>query len=366
MEKDTDKWRDRGRIFPLTLRHQVAVTIFLAGAPLAALIAFRRADLAVPARILVLSLGAVFAATVASALAFQILNFVEALEGAARRWRSGDLRYRVKPARTWCREFQSLAEVQNDMAVRLKRLYEREKEIAEALQGMLVSPLPRAWGPFAFADFYRAGSPTADVGGDFYSLFSLPDGRLGLLFGDIGGRGLDAAVKIAGLRYAMEAYAREGMDPAEMMALANGIICDAEYQIVTLVYLTLDPSDGSVELTNAGHEPPLLWSHEAVSWEALPGNGPALGVIPGMTYASNRFRLRPHDLLLLYTDGVASVGPKTGDWSTEDLLSRVRALPALGAAGVVGEVSLLLAPGEDDAALVAIERGPAPGGGRAR
>jgi serine phosphatase RsbU (regulator of sigma subunit) len=252
------------------------------------------------------------------------------------------------------------------MAGRLQRMYEREREIARTLQGMLVSPLPSAWGPFAFADYYRAGSPDADVGGDFYALFPLPDGRLGLLFGDIGGRGLEAAAKIAGLRYAMEAYAREGTDPAEMMAQANHIICEAEFQIATLAYLILDPADGTVEMTNAGHEPPLVRRGETGAWEALPGAGPALGVIPTMTFTSTRLRLRPGDLLLLYTDGVASVGPKQGDWSTEDLLERARTLPpAAPPAETVRGLSDLLAEGEDDAALAALRWSPPPPAGGA-
>lgn len=347
-------------LFHLTLRQEVALTIFLAGAPLAALIAFWESGVSFSTRLLVLSLGAVFAAVVALALAVQFLGFLRSVEEAARRWGSGDLQYRLAPARMWSGEFRRLAEVLNDMAGRRKRFYEREREIALTLQRMLVSPLPRAWESFAFADYYRAGSDVADVGGDFYALFPLTDGRLGLLFGDIGGRGLDAAAQIASLRYAMEAYAREGLDPQEMMAYANGSVCEAEDQIVTLVYLLLDPRDGTVEFVNAGHEPVLFRRCESGTWEPVVGGGPALGVIPSVTFPTTRLLLCPNDLLLLYTDGVASVGPKEGDWSTDDLLGQVGRITGDTPSDVVRGLSTILPSGVDDAALVAVKWVPLP------
>jgi serine phosphatase RsbU (regulator of sigma subunit) len=346
-----------------SLRWAVVLTVFLAGAPLALFIAVRRANFPVAERFAVLSLAALFALVVAAMLAFQILNFVEALQAASRRWQSGDLQFRILPRRFWNREFRELAAQQNEAASRLNALYQREKEIAVTLQQMLVSPLPSRWKAYSFADYYRAGSAAADVGGDFYALFDLPDGRLGLLFGDIGGRGLEAAVKIASLRYAPEAYAKEGMEPEEMMARANGVVCEAEFQIVTLVYLTLNSETGELTITNAGHEPLLHWSAERREWQTLCNEQPALGIVSTSTYQSFRLLLHPHDLLLLYTDGVASVGPKRGDWSTEDLLERVSAVSVKTPADVVREVSGHLPPGGDDAALAAIQWVPTPGRG---
>jgi serine phosphatase RsbU (regulator of sigma subunit) len=345
----------------LSLRWAVVLTVFLAGAPLALFIAVRHANAPLAERFTVLSLAALFALIMAAMLAFQILNFVETLQSASRRWQSGDLQFRILPRRFWNREFRELAAQQNETASRLNALYQREKEIAVTLQQMLVSPLPSRWKAYWFADYYRAGSSDADVGGDFYALFDLPDGRLGLLFGDIGGRGLEAAVKIASLRYTLEAYAREGMEPEEMMARANGVVCEAEFQIVTLVYIILNSETGELAITNAGHEPLLHWSAERREWRTLNNEQPALGVISGSAYQSFRLFLHPHDLLLLYTDGVASVGPKQGDWSTEDLLERVRALSIGTPDDVIREVSGHLPPGEDDAALAALQWMPSPG-----
>lgn len=357
MKKPVSSQRKRSLkeyFLPLSLRQEVAIAIFVAGAPLAMMIAFREEKLDTPERVLLLGLGAVFAIGVALALAFQILGFIRALEAASRRWRSGDLGFQILPARSWNQEFRLLVAHQNEMARRLDDLYRREKEIADTLQSMLVSPLPRSWGALEFADFYRAGSPSADVGGDFYTLFALPDRRLGLLFGDIGGRGLEAAVKIANLRYALEAYAREEMRPEAIMTRANEIIGESEFQIVTLIYLILDPDTGEGEIANAGHEPPLYRNHAANDWDALFLEGSALGVTASSEFTCRRIRLQPGDLLLLYTDGVASVGPKKGDWSTDDLLDHARSLAAESPLGIVEGIAVNLPLREDDAALVAI------------
>ncbi|MBW3625769.1 MAG: SpoIIE family protein phosphatase [Armatimonadetes bacterium] len=331
------------------------MTIFLAGAPLALLIALNRADFGLSGRMLVLGLGAVFALGTAALLVYPIIHFVGKLESAARHWRSGDLHFQITPSRYWSREFHQLAEAQNEMARRLDHLYRREREIAVTLQKMLVSPLPASWRSFRFKDFYQAGSPVSDVGGDFYALFSLPDGRLGLLFGDIGGKGLDAAVKIAALRYALEAYAREGRSGEALMARANEIICASDFQIVTLVYLVLNADTGEVELVNAGHEPPLYWKDEACVWMPLRHEDPALGVICSGAFESSRLILQPNDLLLLYTDGVASVGPRKGEWSTDDLLDLLSHQTSPTPADLVAKVSALRPPGTDDAALVALQ-----------
>jgi serine phosphatase RsbU (regulator of sigma subunit) len=330
----------------------VALTVFLAGAPLAAFIAFSRADPDPHKRFMLLGFAALFALMLAIGLAFQILSFIRALETAANQWQSGNFDHRITPGQLWSADFRKLAQAENEMAERVYSLYSREREIAQTLQSMLVSPLPSRFGPLQLADYYQPGSFSADIGGDFYSLFHLPEGRIGLVFGDIGGRGLGAAVKIAALRYAIEGFARSGMKPEEVVGLANQIVLERSLEaFVTVVYLVVDPTAHCVEIVNAGHEPLLFWSAESRAWTPLQNDQPALGVLPGASYHPISLRLNPHDLVMLYTDGVASVGPKKGEWSTDDLLRQVGRLAAVPDELVEG-ISHALPKGKDDAAIV--------------
>jgi len=347
----------RGRLsLPrLTIEIEVALTVFLAGAPLAALVALELQAYEIPARIFILSLTAVFAGIVATALAVQILSFVQAMLTAAERWRDGDLEYQITDSRSWSAEFSALAESVNGMALQLRQLYQRERRIAVTLQNLLVTPLPSAFGPYRFADFYRAGSPAADIGGDFFTLFPLGGDHIGLIFGDIVGHGLQAATKIAEVRFTLEAYAKEGEAPSELAERVNRLIYTKDDEIVTLVYLAIDLRTGAAWMINAGHEPPLIRHASTGAWTSLGLSQPALGVLPEVQYTAQEISLEVGDLVLLYTDGVASVGPRAGLWRTEDLLSRAAGAP-VDPEGLVQYVAEAIPGGEDDASLVALQR----------
>jgi serine phosphatase RsbU (regulator of sigma subunit) len=241
------------------------------------------------------------------------------------------------------------------MSHRLPCLNCREKQIASTLQSVLLSPLPSTYGPLSLASRHRAGSASADVGGDFYAFFPRRDGRAGLILGDIQGQGLEAASRIAALRYTAEAYARIGLDPDTTVQLLNTqLMEDSEGGRATLLYLAIEPESGVVEMVNAGHEPPLLWREREQTWEPLFFHQNMLGLTGDSAYAPTRLQLQPGDMLVLYTDGVASVMPRQGEWSTDDLL-RNAIEPSPSPRSLVGRLSAAHPGGNDDAALVALQ-----------
>src|SRR3989449_345624 len=129
------------------------------------------------------------------------------------------------------------------LAIDNGRLYEQERRIAETLQrSLLPQRLPLIPG-LAAAARYLAASPEA-VGGDWYDLFPLPRGTVGLVMGDVAGRGVRVAALMAELRSALRAYAMEGYSPAEVMQRLALLIEPGE--MATLVYLIFDPATQTV------------------------------------------------------------------------------------------------------------------------
>jgi serine phosphatase RsbU (regulator of sigma subunit)/FixJ family two-component response regulator/anti-sigma regulatory factor (Ser/Thr protein kinase) len=195
-------------------------------------------------------------------------------------------------------------------------LYERERRIAETLQrGLLPERLPQIPGVDVAAR-YRPGSQES-VGGDWYDVFLLPTGHVGLVMGDIAGRGVWAAAVMGQLRNALRAYALEGNPPAVIGEQLNRLIYPGA--MATLVYLAFDPDMWTVRYFNAGHLPPLVISLEGtVSF--LEGGSPPLGAMPGLVYREETAALRPGSTIVLYTDGLAEVKGKPID----DGLARIK------------------------------------------
>ena len=100
----------------------------------------------------------------------------------------------------------------------------------------------------------------AEVGGDWYDVIPIPGGGVGLVMGDVAGKGLAAASMVGRLRSALRAYALEGHGPAAVVEQLNRLVWTEleESQMATLLYVVVDPAEGKVRWVNAGHLPPLL------------------------------------------------------------------------------------------------------------
>ena len=144
------------------------------------------------------------------------------------------------------------------------------------------------------------------MGGDFYDVFELGENRVGVLLGDVVGKGLRAAVRVAAARYAVRSYAYLDSSPSKVMAMANEALCrespDSD-NILTVFYAVVDTVSGAMTYASAGHEPPLVCAPQDYI-EELVVTGPVLGMIPEATYTECVRVLSDGEILVMFTDGI--------------------------------------------------------------
>jgi PAS domain S-box-containing protein len=192
------------------------------------------------------------------------------------------------------------------LAVQHARLYEREHGIVETLQrALLPSRLPQLPGVQVAARYLPGGMGSdVDVGGDWYDVFPLEDGRIGVAIGDVAGHGLRAAALMGQLRNSLRAYAIEGHPPAIVVDRLNRLVRDLEQGwMATLLYMVLSPDESEIRFANAGHMPALaLELGDARFIDADPG--PPLGVGADEEYVEAVEPVQPGTTLVIYTDGL--------------------------------------------------------------
>jgi sigma-B regulation protein RsbU (phosphoserine phosphatase) len=143
------------------------------------------------------------------------------------------------------------------------------------------------------------------VGGDWYDLFVLPSGLIGIAIGDVAGSGLHAAVVMGRIRSALRAYALETADPADVLTrLDRKVQLFEPAAMATAIYAVLDPATGRLTMSSAGHLPPLLAARaQRPQPLTIPPDLP-LGAYPGASRRNTDARLPAGACLFLYTDGL--------------------------------------------------------------
>jgi PAS domain S-box-containing protein len=181
-----------------------------------------------------------------------------------------------------------------------------ERRLAQTLQrSMITSQLPEVEG-IELAVRYLPGSRETEVGGDWYDVIPLPSGRVGVVIGDVVGRGIEAAVTMSQLRTALRAYAIDGLEPAEVVRKLHRMTDHlAEGLSTTLVYLDLDVATGELRYVSAGHLPVLLIGRAGGSSYLDEARSTPLGTLPdGAAIPQGRLVLQAGERLFLYTDGL--------------------------------------------------------------
>ncbi len=188
-----------------------------------------------------------------------------------------------------------------------EEVYRREHHISQVLQQALIPPMvPTRVGQFSIGVRYQSALREAEVGGDFYDVFDLGNNKAGVLIGDVAGKGLAAAMRVAAARYALRSYAVLESDPARVMELTNKALCmdsDHEAGILTAVFAVIDTTGNTITYASAGHEPPLI-CRACGEIEELPIGGLPLGVCELSKYEQDTIELAPSDTLVLVTDGI--------------------------------------------------------------
>src|SRR5688500_8577106 len=197
---------------------------------------------------------------------------------------------------------------------------EVERSTAETLQrSLLRERLPDVPG-LRLAARYLPGSGEARIGGDWYDAIPLRDGRVGLVIGDVVGRGIEAAARMAHLQSAVRAYALEGLRPSLILERMNGFVQELESRgTATLLLAVVDPDAETVRLATAGHPPPLIVSADGVATfaEGPPGN--PLGAAHFPSYEETVLALPAGSALILYTDGLVEGSDQSLDRGMEIL-----------------------------------------------
>jgi sigma-B regulation protein RsbU (phosphoserine phosphatase) len=175
-------------------------------------------------------------------------------------------------------------------------------EIARDIQ---LAMLPRGISELGGARACGLTRPANTVGGDFYDILTLPDGRVIVTVGDVAGKGSPAALLMALLLAMLRTLVDEGLESARLLARLNVQIVrhSPGSRFITLFYALYDPRSGQIEYVNAGHLPPIIHRQDG-TFERLTGGNIALGMFEGSTYESHRAELRPGDALILYSDGI--------------------------------------------------------------
>ena len=234
-----------------------------------------------------------------------------------------------------------------------------ERRVAHTLQrSMLTTQLPAVDG-VELAVRYLPGVRETEISGDWYDVIPLPDGRVGVVIGDVVGRGIEAAATMSQLRTALRAYAIEGLEPAEVVAKLHRLVEHLGVGLsTTLAYLDFDPFTREVRYVSAGHLPVLHMPADGPS-RFLPGaRSTPLGAAPaGATIPQERVVLEPGDGVLLYTDGLVERRDAGIDSRLQQLRAAVADAPAdLNSAlehltgTLVGDETLR----QDDVALLAL------------
>jgi sigma-B regulation protein RsbU (phosphoserine phosphatase) len=176
-------------------------------------------------------------------------------------------------------------------------------EIAREIQQ---SMLPRAAFKAPGIEAFGMTRPANTVGGDFYDIVPLPDGRVLLALGDVAGKGSPAALLMALLLAMMRTLIDEGLEGADLVTRLNvqiGRHAQPHSRFVTLFIAILNPATGELSYVNAGQNPPLLRRGNG-SYERLRAGGMALGMFENATYTTGATMLEPGDVLVMYSDGI--------------------------------------------------------------
>lgn len=183
------------------------------------------------------------------------------------------------------------------------RRYDSEHTIAVTLQRALLPELPELAAAEACARFHPA-SGGAQVGGDWYDVIALPQGRVGVAVGDVAGHNINAAAVMGQMRSTLRALAVSEEDPGTVMTGLNAMAYGFSSLVMTTVFYGVWDPAGTLDYVSAGHMPPLIRGPGGV--RALYDTSPAvpIGADRDTIYTTATGELKPGETLLVYTDGL--------------------------------------------------------------
>ncbi|MDO8585852.1 MAG: SpoIIE family protein phosphatase [Armatimonadota bacterium] len=199
--------------------------------------------------------------------------------------------------------------------------YKREHFISQTLQQALLSPAPADLSGMKMASAYHSAHIGALVGGDFFDVFAIRPGLIGIAIGDVSGKGTEASVHTALAKYSLRAYAYQDPVPCSVMErLNNAVSHQSEPEdFITLFYGLLRIREGTLSFANAGHMPPLYLAFPSREVSELAIRGVPLGAHPETQYQQQAIDVRSGDRILFYTDGATDARNGKGFYGVDRL-----------------------------------------------
>lgn len=253
-------------------------------------------------------------------------------------------------------------------ALLMRNKLEFDLRLASSIQRYL---LPENLPQTESLEFAVKYLPQQLIGGDFYDFFKLPHGKIGVVIGDVSGKGIPAAILMALCQTKLRYIAMSGKSPAQTLCLLNSEMVHAmrSDMFITIIYLVIDPKSGEARFARAGHEPPLLAradSDEAA--QPLKSSGMALGMVSEELFdevmEDASFKMNSGDVLVLYTDGLTeAANPEGGEFTAKKLAQTISTLRSRNANDlndeIIKSVEAFMGPGNkygDDLTLLTVKR----------
>lgn len=202
---------------------------------------------------------------------------------------------------------------------------QQELDIATVIQ---TSILPKTFPPFPDRkefDIFAKMIPAKEVGGDLYDFFFIDKYRLGVVIGDVSGKGIAAALLMAVCKTLLKGTAYKGIPVDSVLLEVNNILVDESpsNMFVTVFYGVLDTRSGAFEYSNGGHNSPYLLSNDGSINQIPEVGGLLLGAMKDVEYQSNVIMLKPGESLFFYTDGVTEAFNKDEEEFQESRLEEL-------------------------------------------
>lgn len=275
---------------------------------------------------------------------------------------TGNLHVRF-PKTNSCMELNYLSNSLNQTVQRLNRYFSELKKvtaqhekinselnIARDIQSTLL-PRQRDKGLATNLDLHACTLPAKEVGGDFYYFFKIDKTHIGLVIGDVSGKGMPAALTMAVCLSFFRAEGASTVEPHRFLEKFNQFLMQEDISraiFVTVFYAVVDIRNGELTYANAGHAVPVIISRDGALESLDSTHGPALAIVASASYTSCKSKLSRGDRLLFYTDGVTEAHnfhqEEFGEQRLLDVLQKMvktsKTLSAKGCVqGVVAELS---------------------------
>ncbi len=181
--------------------------------------------------------------------------------------------------------------------------FERDMDFAKSVQeSFLPAKAPERPG----LRFAGKTAPARVVGGDFYDFFELEEQRLGVVVGDVSGKGVPAALQMARLMSDFRYLSQLDSQTGNVLSAVNKAMCERSHRgmFTTVLYMVFDVNDSCLRVANGGHHPLLVRDSQGEIREMAPASGPPLGVLSLSSYQEETCAIQSGDWFLSYTDGL--------------------------------------------------------------